>query len=141
MEYFHRPVLLNETIKILNPKQGGIYVDATLGGGGHFDAIIEAADKKGIFIGIDRDEEAITNARKRFSNVSADIRLVHDNYCNLADIVNGMGLKGIDGIVFDLGVSSHQLDRRQQRFFIYAGFTSRYADGQIFRHNCQGCGE
>ncbi len=116
MEYFHRPVLLNETIKILNPKQGGIYVDATLGGGGHFDAIIEAADKKGIFIGIDRDEEAITNARKRFSNVSADIRLVHDNYCNLADIVNGMGLKGIDGIVFDLGVSSHQLDEGSRGF-------------------------
>jgi 16S rRNA (cytosine1402-N4)-methyltransferase len=116
MEYFHRSVLLNETIKILNPKQGGTYVDATLGGAGHFDAIIGAADKKGIFIGIDRDEDAITNAKKRFSDVSADIRLVHDNYNNLVNIINNMGLKGIDGIVFDLGVSSFQLDKGSRGF-------------------------
>ncbi|HHY70493.1 MAG TPA: 16S rRNA (cytosine(1402)-N(4))-methyltransferase RsmH [Thermoanaerobacterales bacterium] len=110
MDYHHVPILLNKAIEMLKPKPGGVYVDATLGGGGHFKELLKQTEYQGTFIGIDQDETAILNARKNFSGFSDDIRLIHDNFSNLKNIIKKSKLSKIDGILFDLGVSSHQLD-------------------------------
>lgn len=120
MRYYHKPVLLNEVLDILSPKPGGIYVDATLGGGGHFENVIKYAKGKGTFIGIDQDEDAIENAKTKFSKVKADIKLVHDNFHNIKEIIERLNIDGLDGILFDLGVSSFQLDNKN-RGFSYIG--------------------
>lgn len=120
MSYYHKPVLLNEVLDILSPKPGGIYVDATLGGGGHFENVIEYAKGKGTFIGIDQDEDSIENAKTKFSKVKADIKLIHDNFYNIKKIMESLNIDGIDGILFDLGVSSFQLDNKA-RGFSYMG--------------------
>lgn len=116
MKYHHVPILLTESIDILNPKPGGVYVDATLGGGGHFENILKHAEYKGTFIGIDQDEDAILAAKANFSKLNCDIRLVHDNFCNLKKILRENKIDAIDGIIFDLGVSSHQLDEDTRGF-------------------------
>lgn len=118
MDYkYHRPVLLNETIDMLSVMPGGVYVDATLGGGGHFKEILARARGDGIFIGIDRDEDAISNARSLFSkHFNAKIELVHDNFKNIKRILRNLNVEGVNGIVFDLGVSSFQLDEGSRGF-------------------------
>lgn len=116
MKYYHETVLLNETIDFINPKPGGVYVDATLGGGGHIQEIINRTNGEGIFIGIDQDETAILNAKEKFRGKAQDIRLVHDNFKNISKIIEDEGINGVDGIVFDLGVSSHQLDKESRGF-------------------------
>ncbi|MGB3978494.1 MAG: 16S rRNA (cytosine(1402)-N(4))-methyltransferase RsmH [Tepidanaerobacteraceae bacterium] len=116
MNYHHVPILLNEVIEILNPKPGGVYVDATLGGGGHFRELIKKAEYSGTFIGIDQDEAAISNARQIFSKYQRDIRLIHDNFSNVKKIIRENNISAIDGILFDLGVSSHQLDKGSRGF-------------------------
>lgn len=116
MNYHHVPILLHKTIEILKPKPEGVYVDATLGGGGHFRELLKQAEYQGTFIGIDQDETAILNARKIFSGFSGDIRLIHDNFYNLKKIIKENNLSKIDGILFDLGVSSHQLDEGTRGF-------------------------
>lgn len=117
MRYYHKPVLLYEVLDIISPKPGGIYVDATLGGGGHFKQIIEKASKEGTFIGIDQDKDAIKNARKKFdSTTKANIKIVHDNFRNIKDIAYNLGINSFDGILFDLGVSSYQLDNKLRGF-------------------------
>lgn len=116
MNYHHVPILLNEVIEILNPKPGGVYVDATLGGGGHFRELIKKAEYSGTFIGIDQDEAAISNARQIFSKYQGDIRLIHDNFSNVKKIIRENNISAIDGILFDLGVSSHQLDKGSRGF-------------------------
>lgn len=117
MDYrYHRPVLLNETIDMLSVKPGGIYVDATLGGGGHFMEILKRARGEGRFIGVDWDEDAISNARSTFSKYGGKIELVHDNFKNIKRIIETLNIDGIDGIVFDLGVSSFQLDEESRGF-------------------------
>lgn len=117
MDYnYHKPVLLNETINMLSVRPGGIYMDATLGGGGHFMEILERAQGQGKFIGIDQDEDAISNAVKTFSKYGGQIDFVHDNFKNIKHITERLNLKGIDGIIFDLGVSSFQLDEGSRGF-------------------------
>jgi len=116
MDYHHVPILLHEVIEIIKPKPGGVYVDATLGGGGHFKELIKRAEFKGTFIGIDQDEAAIANAEKFFSNYQGDIRLVHDNFSNIKRIVRENNISAVDGILFDLGVSSYQLDESSRGF-------------------------
>lgn len=108
--------MLKETIDFLSPKPGGIYVDATLGGGGHFREILERTNGKGRFIGIDRDEDAISNARKNFIENHENIEFVHDNFKNIKQIIEDRKIQGIDGIIFDLGVSSFQLDEPSRGF-------------------------
>jgi 16S rRNA (cytosine1402-N4)-methyltransferase len=76
MNYYHVPILLHKAIKILEPKPGGVYVDATLGGGGHFRELLKKANYEGTFIGIDQDETAIANAKNNMSGFSGDIRLI-----------------------------------------------------------------
>ncbi|MDK2877600.1 MAG: rRNA (cytosine1402-N4)-methyltransferase [Thermoanaerobacteraceae bacterium] len=117
MDYsYHKPVLLKETIDMLSPKPEGVYVDATLGGGGHFREILKRADGRGRFIGIDRDEDAILNARNGFSEYGGNVEFIHDNFKNIKRIIENLNLEGIDGIVFDLGVSSFQLDEESRGF-------------------------
>ena len=116
MEFRHVSVLLEETIAGLKVKPDGIYVDCTLGGGGHSQAILERLGSKGVLIGIDQDLEAIQTARQRLINYPARFEAVHANYKELTKIVNEIGYQAVDGVLFDLGVSSYQLDNAERGF-------------------------
>ena len=119
MEFKHKPVLLEETINGLNIKKDGIYVDGTLGGAGHSKQILKQLSPKGLLVGIDRDEEALCAAKenlKEFQNV----KYVHGNHDEIEEILENLGIKEVDGILLDLGVSSYQLDERE-RGFSYLG--------------------
>ncbi len=115
MEFYHMPVLLNETLEQLNIKQNGIYVDCTLGGGGHSIEIARQLGENGRLIGIDRDIAAINAATKRLEGYGS-FTPVHDNYSNIISILQGLGIHKVDGILMDLGVSSHQLDEKDRGF-------------------------
>ena len=122
MEFRHRSVLLEETIEGLKVKPDGIYLDGTLGGGGHSSEILKRL-KGGCLIGIDQDEEALAAAGKRLSEFGEEgkrFTLIRDNYCNAAEAVRTYGVNGVDGIVLDLGVSSWELDNAER------GFSYRY---------------
>lgn len=111
MGFNHVTVLLNETVDSINVKKGGIYADFTLGGGGHTALILE---RGGRVIGIDRDITAIENANKRFAG--QDFTAVHNNFANIKEIAENLGIKEFDGIIADLGVSSPQLDDAHRGF-------------------------
>ena len=115
MEFNHIPVLKDECINGLNIKQGGIYVDGTLGGAGHSSIILQKLDNTGKLIGIDRDKEALAVASERLSDYSNFIA-VHDNHVNILNILNELNISGVDGILLDLGVSSYQLDEASRGF-------------------------
>jgi 16S rRNA (cytosine1402-N4)-methyltransferase len=105
----HVPVLLKESIDLLQCKPGAVFIDATLGLGGHALAILERIQPGGTLIGIDRDEESLDKARARLEPFKKSVRLFHENYKNLPLLLNNLGLKQIDGMIVDLGVSSLQL--------------------------------
>lgn len=107
---FHRPVLLNETIALLDPKPGGVFLDATLGGGGHAAAILERISPNGILVGIDRDPEAIEYARQRLARYGQRVKFVQGDFRDVGSILASVGITELDGALFDLGVSSHQLE-------------------------------
>ena len=111
MEFNHVTVLLGETVDSINVKNGGIYADFTLGGGGHTSLILE---KGGTVIGIDRDITAIRNAQHRFKG--KNFTAVHENFSNIKDIAKRLGIEKFDGIIADLGVSSPQLDDAKRGF-------------------------
>ena len=115
MEFKHKSVLLNECIKELNIKKDGIYVDGTLGGGGHSYEILRNLSKDGLLIGIDRDSDAINAAKQKLKDFKNFI-LVHDNHANIKNILEKLKIKGVDGILLDLGVSSYQLDEAKRGF-------------------------
>ncbi|MCR5694893.1 MAG: 16S rRNA (cytosine(1402)-N(4))-methyltransferase RsmH [Clostridia bacterium] len=121
-EFSHIPVLLDECVNNLGIKPDGTYVDGTVGGGGHSGAILRKLGKGGLLIGIDRDAEAIEAAGIGLASVleetgnGARFELVHDNYVNLVDICRERGIAGADGILLDLGVSSHQFDTAERGF-------------------------
>jgi len=116
MEFKHKSVLLDETIDGLEIKENGIYVDGTLGGGGHSSEILRRLNGTGRLIGIDQDEEAIAAASARLAEFGDRATLVRDNYCNMANVLAQLGVCGVDGIVLDLGVSSYQLDNAERGF-------------------------
>lgn len=116
MEYKHTSVLFLETIKNLSINPGGIYVDGTLGGGGHASGICEKMNQKGIFIGIDRDCDAIRAAGERLKGYPCSKIFVQNNYANIKDILQEQGIESIHGAVLDLGVSSFQLDNYERGF-------------------------
>lgn len=113
-EFKHIPVLFNETIDALNVRPDGIYVDCTAGGGGHCAAVAERLTT-GRIIAIDQDPEAIANLQERFKN-NGKVTIVHDNFVNISSILENLGINGVDGIMADLGVSSHQLDTDERGF-------------------------
>ena len=118
MEFVHKSVLLDETINNLNIKPDGIYVDGTLGGGGHSLEILKRLGNEGRLIGIDQDEDAIKAAGERLKGYvdSGRAVIVRDNYCNMVSILKSMGITQVDGIILDLGVSSYQLDNGDRGF-------------------------
>lgn len=113
-EFKHIPVLFNETIDALNVRPDGIYVDCTAGGGGHCAAVAERLTT-GRIIAIDQDPEAVANLQERFKN-NGRVTIVHDNFVNISSILENLGINGVDGIMADLGVSSHQLDTDERGF-------------------------
>ncbi len=116
MEFSHVPVLFEDVIEGLYIKPEGIYVDGTLGGGGHSSGICERLSAEGTLIGIDRDEDAIEAAGKRLEAYGCKKLLVHDNYANVKLILEDLGIKAVDGALLDLGVSSFQLDEPERGF-------------------------
>ncbi len=116
MEFKHVSVLLEECIENLNIKRDGIYIDGTLGGAGHSSEIIKHLDENGLLIGIDQDENAIKAATEILTNVSNKVKLVRNNFSNLKFILEDLKIEKFDGLLLDLGVSSHQLDQAERGF-------------------------
>lgn len=112
----HKSVLLKETIEGLKIKPDGIYVDGTLGGGGHSYEIARRLDKGGKLVGIDRDEDALRAASERLSEFSDRVKLIRGNYEDTVSILHDQGIFGADGILLDLGVSSYQFDEAERGF-------------------------
>lgn len=115
-EFAHVPVLLPETIAALQPRPGGRYVDATLGGGGHAEKILELSGPNGTLLGIDADPKAISAARSRLARFGDRLTLVETYFDDLAPVAREEGFSGVDGVLFDLGVSSPQLDQPERGF-------------------------
>ena len=109
MEFNHKPVLLDECIKALAIRPDGIYLDGTLGGAGHSLEIVKRLHS-GRLIGVDRDQTALNAAGKRLAEYLPRVTLVHSNFAELDRILDGLGIDAVDGMLFDLGVSSPQLD-------------------------------
>ena len=116
MDFHHVPVMLEEVLDGLNIKPGGIYVDCTLGGAGHSREIAKALGPDGTLIGIDQDINAINAASERLAEFQDRVKLVHNSFFNLKQVLEDLHIEAVDGILMDLGVSSHQLDEAQRGF-------------------------
>lgn len=116
MDFNHVPVLYEECISNLRIRDDGIYVDGTLGGGGHAYGIGQQLGSGGILIGIDRDTDALRAAAKRLEQLQCRKELVHSNYADIREVLDGLGIEGIDGALLDIGVSSFQLDNKDRGF-------------------------
>lgn len=115
MDFKHVPVLLNEVIEGLDIKEDGIYVDCTLGGAGHSKEIVKRL-KTGLLIGIDQDLNALKKASQVLSPYEGSFKLVHNNYENIGRVLDDLKIEKVDGILLDIGVSSHQLDQGERGF-------------------------
>lgn len=113
---FHIPVLTKEILNYLNLKKGGVYIDCTLGGGGHSKAILEKIYPHGLLIGIDQDIEAIETAKEELKSYIDKVKLVKGNFKNLEEILSDLKTETVSGIIFDLGVSFHQLKAKERGF-------------------------
>ena len=116
MEFSHKSILLNECMEGLSIKPDGVYVDGTLGGGGHSFHILERLNEKGRLIGIDQDEDAIEAATKRLAQFEKQVTIVRDNYEHFQAILSALSIPEVDGILLDLGVSSYQFDEADRGF-------------------------
>ena len=116
MDFHHVSVLLNETLDRLAIKPEGTYVDCTLGGGGHSHAIGERLSTEGMIVGLDQDVAALEAASKRLEDLSCQVKVIKTNFSNLKQALQEAGIREVDGFVFDLGVSSHQLDTAERGF-------------------------
>ena len=112
----HRPVLLEEVIDLLAVKRGGTYVDCTLGGGGHAEAILERIGSQGTLLGLDRDAEALGRVAERLGSWKRSCLLAHANFARLDEVAEEHGVKEVDGVLADLGMSSDQLDSPDRGF-------------------------
>lgn len=137
MEFNHFSVLLKETIEELKIKPDGVYLDGTLGGGGHAFAVCSRLED-GTLYGIDQDEDAIAAAGERLKSFSDKVTIIRSNYCDAVRMLRERGVSGVDGIVLDLGVSSYQLDTADR------GFSYRYdapLDMRMDRRQTQTAGD
>jgi 16S rRNA (cytosine1402-N4)-methyltransferase len=116
MKFEHVSVLLNECIEGLKIKPNGIYVDGTLGGAGHASEVCKYLSEKGQFIGIDQDKNALVVSRERLSTASPKVSIVNSNFESISSVLNDLDIEKIDGMLIDLGVSSHQLDEPTRGF-------------------------
>lgn len=115
MEFKHYSVMLEECIEMLDIKEDGIYVDCTLGGAGHSKEILKKLSPKGRLIGIDQDLDALKAAKEKLKDFN-NVTYVHNNFYNIKDILESLGIEKVDGILMDLGVSSYQLDQGERGF-------------------------
>ena len=116
MEFAHTSVLLSESIDALNVRPGGIYVDGTLGGGGHSFEICSRLHCEGRLIGIDQDAAAIAAATVRLQQFGDMVTIIRSNYCDMRAVLQNLGITSVDGVILDLGVSSYQLDEAERGF-------------------------
>lgn len=114
--FHHISVLLKETVDQLNIKENGVYVDCTLGGAGHSAYLLNQLSDEGQLIAIDQDMTAINNAKEKLKEELHKVTFVHNNFRNLAEVLNELGIQKVDGILYDLGVSSPQLDVPERGF-------------------------
>ena len=116
----HVPVLSKEVLAFLAPRRGGVYLDGTVGGGGHAGLLLESVEGDARLVGIDRDPEALNAAAARLERFGDRVTLVRDNFRRLGEVLDGLGIEAVDGVLLDLGVSSQQLDS-PDRGFSYRG--------------------
>ena len=116
IEFSHRSVLLDECIESLNIRPDGVYLDGTAGGGGHSAEIARRLGDGGLLIAIDQDETAVAVVTERLSSFGLRARVVRNNFCELTEVCREQGIEKIDGLLLDLGVSSHQLDTPERGF-------------------------
>lgn len=116
MEFAHIPVMLNECLEGLNIKAGGTYVDGTVGGAGHSIEIVKRLSENGRLICVDKDEDALKAAGERLAPYKDRVTFIHDDYKNLVNELDSIGVGKVDGILLDLGVSSYQLDNAERGF-------------------------
>lgn len=116
MEFKHQPVLLAQTLASLNLHSGGLYVDGTLGGGGHSQAILAATEPDGRLIGLDRDDEALAAATARLQPFGERFRPLKANFADIAQVLAAENIAQVDGVLLDIGVSSYQLDEPARGF-------------------------
>lgn len=116
MEFKHRSVLLEETIEGLQIRKDGVYVDGTLGGGGHTWEVCKRLGEKGSIVGIDQDQAAVTAASIRLKDFGEKVTIVRSNYCDMKSVLQQLQIDKVDGIILDLGVSSYQLDAAERGF-------------------------
>ena len=116
LAYPHQPVLLQEVVRDLITAKDGIYVDGTVGNGGHSKAIGEKISSKGRLICLDRDSEAVRLSRERLSPLGKRVIVLKGNYAELIQVLRGLGIKKVNGIFLDLGISSHQLEKSGRGF-------------------------
>jgi 16S rRNA (cytosine1402-N4)-methyltransferase len=112
----HKSVLLEPVLKLMSPVPGGMYCDATVGGGGHAEKILEASSPDGRLMGIDRDLEAIAAAKRRLARFGDRVSLYHGKFSQLDELLKKAGVNSLDGLLVDLGVSSHQIDTAHRGF-------------------------
>lgn len=116
MEFHHTSVLLEESVTALITNAAGVYIDCTLGGAGHSSAIATRLAPEGHLISIDQDLVAVATGKERLKQASCSVTVVHDNFRNLEAILNSLAIESVDGVLFDLGVSSYQLDTAERGF-------------------------
>lgn len=115
MEFSHVPVLFEDTVGVLNIKEDGIYLDGTAGGGGHSSGILSHLGDKGRLVCVDQDPDAIEVLRGRFGNDDR-VSVVNSNFSEIPSIIDSLGIDSVDGVLLDIGVSSHQLDSAERGF-------------------------
>ena len=116
MNFKHQSVLLKETIASLNLQSGGLYVDGTLGGGGHSQAILEATAPDGCLLGLDRDDDALAAATARLQEFGERFKPIKANFADMAQVLATENISEVDGVLLDIGVSSYQLDEPTRGF-------------------------
>jgi 16S rRNA (cytosine1402-N4)-methyltransferase len=116
MKFYHRPVMPGEVVKYLGCKDGGLYVDGTLGGGGHTLEILCASEPTGRVVGIDWDRDALSYSRKRLTSYTSRIKFIKGNFANIRDILKELSITSVDGILLDLGASSHHFEKPERGF-------------------------
>ncbi len=118
----HVPVLFDEVLELLNIREGGCYIDGTVGGGGHAEALLERLGNEGLLLAIDRDEDALKRCSERLARFGERCRFLHGNYADMEELVSSVGVNRVDGVLLDLGVSSFQLDMAERGFsFMHDG--------------------
>lgn len=116
MDFAHKSVMLNEVLTALDVQPDGTYLDGTIGGGGHAKAIGERLTAQGLLIGIDQDDDAILAAGERLSGLTCGVKIVRGNFSELDAILDNLNVSALDGAIFDLGVSSYQIDTAERGF-------------------------